>query len=350
MILVTEREDLLRALNSVSGIVSGRNTIPILSHVLLSTTDSGLKIRASNGDMEASELISAHIGEQGTLTASADLLRSFVRALPEGSQVSFKMSERLAVSCGRARMNLSTLSPSSFPSPWVEDWAVKFDIAAPALAAMISRVAFAQEVTPAKAYLMGVRLEASGRDLRMVATNGAVLSYVDGIDGIPKFEGVTVPTSMVVEAAKMAAGVEGDITIGISDYKISLSTSSSQIISKLLDKSLQYPDYRRVIPKDAGPWGSTDKAAMLGAIRRTMLSGGSGNSVRVAFAADSLTLSARNSESDATEEIDAEFSGEEIDLPGEVVEYSVGGKSSPVVWRAQGGEDGAVVAMPQIFS
>jgi DNA polymerase-3 subunit beta len=361
MILVTERDHLLRALSNLAGIVDSKNTIPILSNVLMSTTDDGLKIRATNGDMEASELIDAHVGENGTVTVTASVLRDFVRNLPEGSQVSFKLGDRLAVSSGRSRINLGTLDPASFPSPWSETWATEFEIEGAVLNHMLSRVSFAQEDNVSRTYLMGVRLESSGT-LRLIATNGAMLPYVDGPEA-PEFAGVTMPTRMVTEALRMTAAISGAVTVGMSDGKISLTSENSTIISKLLDKSLGYPDYGRVIPKNLASRGSVNIAQFISAIRRAMISAAEGKNrtVRISFNPESLAVNAHNSTSDAMDEIDLTFDGEPVilpfnpdlmiemlqSLPGDTAEFECGDPKTATIWRAAGNGDGICVAMPQ---
>lgn len=361
MILVTERDHLLRALNNLSGIVDSKNTIPILSNVLMSTTDSGLKIRVTNGDMEASELIGAHVGEQGTVTVTASTLRDFVRNLPDGSQVSMKLADRLQVSCGRSRINIGTLPPDMFPSPWSETWDTEFEIDGAVLSHMLARVSFAQEINASRTYMMGVRAESSG-NLRLIATNGAMLPYVDGPE-TSEFPGVTIPTRMVTEIARMTAAISNPITVGISEGKISLTSENSTIISKLLDKSLGYPDYGRVIPKNLPSRGSVNIAQLVSAIRRAMISAAEGKNrtVRISFNPDSLAVNAHNSTSDAMDEIDLEFTGEPVilpfnpdlmiemlqSLPGDIAEFECGAPKTATIWRAMGSEDGICVAMPQ---
>lgn len=357
MILVTERDPLLRALSNLAGIVDSKNTIPILSNVLLSTTDDGLKIRVTNGDMEASELIPAHVGEQGTVTVSAQTLRDFIRNLPEGSQISFKLSDRLTVSCGRSRINLATLAVDMFPAPWSETWATEFEIEGAVFNHLLSRVSFAQEKDAARVYLQGVRIETG----RVVATNGQALAYVDA--EIPEMMAITMPTQMVAEAIRMSAAISGPILVGISEGKISLTAGDSTIVSKLLDPSLGYPDYQRVIPKSLPSRGSVKIPPLVSAIRRAMISATEGKrrTVKLGFSEGCISVTARNSTSDATDEIDAEFSGEDVvlpfnpdlmiemlqSLPADVAEFECGDGKTATIWRAVGGTDGAVVAMPQ---
>lgn len=361
VILVTERTDLLRALTNLAGIVDSKNTIPILSNVLMSTTADGLKIRVTNGDMEASELIPAHIGEQGTVTVTAQTLRDFVRNLPEGSQVSMKLGERLSVTSGRSRINIATLPPDMFPNAWSETWDAEFEIDGAVLSHMLSRVSFAQEGDVSRTYLMGVRFESDGH-LRLIATNGQALPYIDGPE-TPEFKAVTMPTRLAAEATRMSANSSGAITIGISEGKMSLTMDNSTVVGKLLDASLGYPDYQRVIPKKLPSSGEVDIPSLVSAIRRAMISATEGKrrTVKLSFAEGAISVSAHNSTSDAMDEIDAYFEGEPVTLPfnpnlmieilqsipADTAQFQIGSAKAATIWRAKGGEDGIVVAMPQ---
>lgn len=362
MILVTDRDALASALSRVAGIVDGKNTIPILASALLSTSDDGLKIRVTNLDMEATETIDAQIGEHGSVAVPADALRQFVRNLPEGSQVSMKLGERLAVSSGRSRINLGVLPVTHFPEPWNENWTTEFLIEAPVLAQMLSRVSFAQEKDVSRIYLAGVRMEAPNGVLRMIATNSVSLPYCDG-PSVDAFSGITIPSRMVIELSRIATNSVEDVKISLSEGKVGASLGASTVISKILDPSLGYPDYARVIPADLQFSGTVSGEAMIAAIRRAMISSveGKRQTVRVKFSSGAMSFSAHNSVSDAKDEIDMEYEGDEVDLPfnpnllieiiqsipDDLVEFEHSGKNSAMIWRAKGSDDGLVVAAPQ---
>lgn len=230
---------------------------------------------------------------------------------------------------------------------------------------MLGRVAFAQEKDASRAYLQGVRIESNG-NLRLIATNGASLPFVDGPE-IPAFSGVTIPTRMVAEAQRMTGALSGSIRVGISEGKISLTADDSTVISKLLDKALGYPDYMRVVPKSLPSRGTVKTAALVAAIRRAMISATEGKrrTVRLGISETGIKVTAHNSVSDAMDEIDAEFSGSPVELPfnpdllieilqsipADVAEFECGADlKSATIWRAVGGEDGMVVAMPQAIA
>lgn len=362
MIFVTERDALASAMARVAGIIDPRNTIPILSNVHLTAKDDGLTIRSTNQEIEVSEIIPAEIGEPGETTVAASTLREIANSLPSGAQIGFKLGARLAVSSGKAKFNLGVLPPDSFPEPWVESWATEFEIDGGELSALLGRVSFAQEKDAARTYLMGVRIEAPDGRLRLIATNGAYLPYCDG-PTVPTFSGITIPSRLASEIARMASSASGDVKIGISDGKLSISDGDAIVTGKLLDKSLGYPDYHRVIPKPSENIGEVRIDALIAAIRRAMISATEGKrrTVRLSFGENSLSAMAHNMTSDALDEIETVYAGADIDLPfnpdlmiemlqslpSDFATFEVGKKTDATIWRAKGDEDGLVVAMPQ---
>ena len=113
-----ERATLLRCLSHVQSVVERRNTIPILSNVLIEAGGDGvLRVMATDLDLQVVEEMSAvNIEASGAITVSAHLLFDIARKLPDGSQVSLQTSEnRLVIKAGRSRFQLPTLPRDDFP-------------------------------------------------------------------------------------------------------------------------------------------------------------------------------------------------------------------------------------------
>jgi len=358
MILVTERNNLAAALGRVAGIIESRNTIPILANVLLTTESNTLTLRATNLDMEAVEIIPAAIGEPGATTISASLLTDLARSLPEGAQIGMKLAERLQITSGRTRVNLATLPPDHFPQLWSEDWPQSFSVEAEILAAMLDRVSYAQSEEASRAYIQGVNFATMDGRLRLVGTNTHIISLVDG-PKIPDIGQHTVPTRMVTEMSKLLA-VGGQAMVSFSDNKVALQVGSTTVTSKLIDRSLAFPNYQRVIPADPPLTASMDIASALSAMRRASVAsqGIKDNLVMFTFKNGAIAVTARNSEADALDEIDAEYEGEEIGvplnlpymldilgaMPDSSVTVSFTDSRKAMIWR--GDEDGLVVIAP----
>ena len=130
MQLTIERTALLKALGHVQSVVERRNTIPILSNVLLSADRRGLSFAATDLDMEIDRRAAeAVVNTPGQITAPAHTLYEIVRKLPEGAEVELRYTgddPRLQVSAGRSRFNLPVLPAGDFPVMSSEGLAVRF--------------------------------------------------------------------------------------------------------------------------------------------------------------------------------------------------------------------------------
>ena len=146
-----ERATLLRCLSHVQAVVERRNTIPILSNVLIDASDGGsVRVMATDLDLQVVETMSAASVEQpGAITVSAHLLFDIARKLPEGSQVSLTNNEnRLEVKAGRTNFKLPTLPRDDFPVIVEGDLPTSFELPARLLAELIDRTRFAISTDP----------------------------------------------------------------------------------------------------------------------------------------------------------------------------------------------------------
>src|SRR5882757_11490911 len=118
MKLTIERAALLKALGHVQSVVERRNTIPILSNVLISAGRDAVSFSATDLDMEIIDQAPARVESPGQITAPAHTLYEIVRKLPEGADVALSYTgedPRLTVSAGRSRFNLPVLPAGDFP-------------------------------------------------------------------------------------------------------------------------------------------------------------------------------------------------------------------------------------------
>src|SRR5260221_4010674 len=179
MKVTVERTDLLRSLGHVHRVVEKRNTIPILSNVLIRADHSRLAFKATDLDLEVTETIVGEVGPGGSSTVPAHMFYEIVRKLPEGSQIVLEASgDRavLAIKAGRSRFTLQTLAESDFPDLAAGDMTHKFKLGAAELKRLIDKTQFAISTEETRYYLNGIYLHAAGGEkaptLRAVATDG----------------------------------------------------------------------------------------------------------------------------------------------------------------------------------
>ena len=175
-----ERGAFLKALNHVQSVVERRNTIPILSNVLIEAAKGELKLTATDLDIEIVEALPADVLRNGSATAPAHMLYDIVRKLPEGAQVQAELlsSEggRLAVSAGTSRFELACLPREDFPQMAAGTLPHKFRLAADDLKRIIDKTRFAISTEETRYYLNGIYLhaakDAKPKVMRAVATDG----------------------------------------------------------------------------------------------------------------------------------------------------------------------------------
>ena len=245
-----ERATLLKSLSHVQSVVERRNTIPILSNVLIDAREDGsIRLMATDLDLQVDESIQANVATAGATTVSAHTLFDIVRKLPDGSQVEINAAEgKMQLSAGRARFNLSTLPRDDFPVIAEGDLPTRFELPAATLRQIIDKTRFAISTEETRYYLMGIFLHVADDALKAAATDGHRLARVtvakpDGADGMPD---VIVPRKCVAELRKLLEELEGTVEVSMSPTKIRFGLGSAVLTSKLIDGT--FPDYNRVIP------------------------------------------------------------------------------------------------------
>jgi DNA polymerase III subunit beta len=318
-----ERGTFLKALGHVQSVVERRNTIPILSNVLIQAAKGRLTLTATDLDIEIVESLPSDVLRNGAATAPAHMLYDIVRKMPEGAQVQAELiageSGRLAVSSGHIRFELACLPQEDFPQVSAGALPHRFRLSAEDLIALIEKTRFAISTEETRFYLNGIYLHATKEKkptLRAVATDGHRLARFeldlpDGASGIP---GVIVPRKTVAELRRLLEDAEGAIEIGLSDTKVQFTFGGVELTSKLIDGS--FPDYQRVIPT------GNDKVLMLDAKefsqavdRVSTISADKTRAVKLNVDRDRLTLSVVNPESGtATEDLGANYSAEGLEI------------------------------------
>ncbi len=321
MKLTIDRNALMRALSHVQAVVERRNTIPILSNILLQAEGDRLSLTATDLDIEATDAAEANVKKAGSITAPAQTLFDVVRKLPEGSEVALDLTEgRLAISAGRSKFALPTLPASDFQTMAKEEAPVKFEIEAAELRRLIDKTRFAISTEETRYYLNGIYLHHAkgpkGPVLRTVATDGhrLALAETDAPKGSAALKGVIVPRKAVAEARRLLDDAPEIVTVEASDAKIVFRIGEAVLTSKLIDGS--FPDYQRVIPKENGRILSVDTKLFKAAVDRVAtVSAERSRSVKLSLTAGRVTLAVSHSESGhGVEDVEADYSSEPMEI------------------------------------
>ncbi len=323
MKVTLERNHLLKSLGHVHRVVERRNTYPILANVLLEAGENGLKLRATDLDIEVTETVAAMVAAPGTTTVPAHTLFEIVRKLADGAEVHLEAdgAEQMRISSGRSRFFLSCLSPDGFPDLKSGEFTHEFSIAAADLAGLIERTQFAISNEETRYYLNGIyfhTIEVEGTQLlRAAATDGHRLARTDmqapaGAIGMP---GIIVPKKTVTELQKLLDGVEDEVAVELCDTKIRISVDGVVLLSKLIEGT--FPDYERVMPKNNDKEMRVDTASFATAVDRvsTIASERGGKAVKLSLGEGLLELSVTNPDhGNANEELPVSFEDEAFEI------------------------------------
>src|SRR4029078_11385338 len=305
MKVTVERAELLKSLGHVHRVVERRNTIPILSNVLINAERGKLSLKATDLDLEVIDAIAAEVSPGGSTTVPAHMFYEIVRKLPDGTQIVIEGSgDRavLSIRAGRSRFTLQTLPESDFPDLAAGEMTHSFKLPAADFKRLIDKTQFAISTEETRYYLNGIYLHTvgSGKNatLRAVATDGHRLAQVElplpqGAAGMP---GVIVPRKTVGEVQKLLETGEGDVAIELSQGKIRLSIGNVVLTSKLIDGT--FPDYARVIPANNDKQLVVDKKDFEAAVDRvSTVSSERGRAVKLSLSGGKLILSVTNPDS-----------------------------------------------------
>lgn len=364
-----ERSTLLRCLSHVQSVVERRNTIPILSNVLIEAAAGGaLKIMATDLDLQVIETLSAvSVETPGAITVSAHLLFDIARKLPEGSQVSLDASDnRMLVKAGRSRFQLPTLPRDDFPVIAEGDLPTSFEVPAATLAQLIDRTRFAISTEETRYYLNGIFLHVTDDELKAAATDGHRLARFtikrpDGADGMPD---VIVPRKCVAELRKLLEeALDTAVLVDLSATKIRFTIGGANgvvLTSKLIDGT--FPDYTRVIPTGNDKLLKLDpKTFYAGVDRVATIATEKTRAVKMALEADKVTLSVTSPDNGtAAEEIAADYRADGLEIgfnanylkdilnqiDGDSVELHLADAGAPTLIRQDDKSEALYVLMP----
>ena len=367
MKLTISRDTLAPALAALSRIVERRNTIPILSNILLAAKGETLTLRATDLDIEARTTLPCTAEADGALTLQAQTLTDIVAKLPAGAAITLAAEgEKVILRSGRSRFQMHTLPESDFPDITAGDFSHRFEMPAATLAEMIASTQFAISTEETRYYLYGIHLHVIDSEgvgfLRAVATDGHRLARLEmpmpaGASGMP---GIIVPRKTVGEIARLAKDDKGDVAIEVSATKIRLTTGATTLTSKLIDGT--FPDYQRVIPAGNDKRATLDAEAFRQAIDRvSTISSERGRAVKLSLSDAGLTLSVSNPDSGAaTEELTPDYDGAPIEvgfnssylldvltvLGGDTILMKLADPGSPAILQTSEGAPLLIVLMP----
>jgi DNA polymerase-3 subunit beta len=355
------RDVLLKPLQAVIGVVERRQTMPILSNVLLVARGNELAVTATDLEVELVAQADVSVEAPGEITVSGRKLLDICRALPDGSNIDISLSgEKVVVKSGRSKFSLATLPAAEFPS--VEDIKAgqMIEVEQSVLGRLIEKTHFSMAQQDVRYYLNGMLLETGGKHLRAVATDGHRLALAEAeLGGSMDEQQVIVPRKGVLELQRLMSG-EGSVNLELGPNHVRIRLDNIRFTSKLIDG--RFPEYERVIPKESSNELTAERESFRGALQRTaILSNEKYRGIRLIIRDSGVVMQAHNPEQEeAEEELEVVYSGEDIEIgfnvnylldalgavDGDEVTLSVLDGNSSCLIRKPGSDDCKFVVMP----
>jgi len=356
------RDALIKPLNLVAGVVERRQTLPILSNVLLSLEGNQLSLTGTDLEVELVgrvELTSP--GVDGDVTVPARKLVDICKTLPDGSEIEFTVEAgKATVKAGRSRFTLSTLPASEFPSVEEGQGELSLELPQSLVKRLIERTAFAMAQQDVRYYLNGMLLEIRSGRLRMVATDGHRLALCTAPEAVDAGDAaVIIPRKGVLELSRLLEG-DANVRLVIGSNHVRASNEQYTFTSKLVDG--KFPEYERVLPKSPDKSVVGDRLELKQAFTRTaILSNEKYRGVRLKLSSDALEITANNPEQEQAEEVvSVEYQGDNLEvgfnvsylldvlsvLDGKKVRLSLADSASSALLEEAEAGDSLYVVMP----
>lgn len=300
------REQLLKPLQQVCGVLGSRPSIPVINNILLEIKENRLFMTGTDLEVELTtqaELLEAVVSK-GKMTIPAKKFLDICRTLPDDSVISVQFDDdRALIRADRSKFNLATLPASDYPN--LMDWKaeVDFTIDQATLAKLIESTQFSMANQDARYFLNGMKFETEGNLLRTVATDGHRLAVCTmALDQELLAHSVIVPRKAVLELARLIGHNSEPVRLEISTNNLRISMNGIVFTSKLIDG--RFPDYRRVFPRNPDRILEADAEVLKRAlVRASILSNERFRGVRLALSNNLLKLTANNPEQEEAEEI-----------------------------------------------
>ena len=312
------REALLKPLQLVAGVVERRQTLPVLSNVLMVVDDNQLSLTGTDLEVELVGRVTVdNVSEGGEITVPARKLMDICKSLPENASIEFSRDDqRVKLKSGRSRFTLSSLPANEFPSIEEEAGSLAFTIGQSRLRRLIDRTAFAMAQQDVRYYLNGMLLEVSQNCLRSVATDGhrlAMCSVEADVNQQNRHQ-VIVPRKGILEMARLLTEGDEVVHIALGASHIRAKTGDFIFTSKLVDG--KFPDYDRVLPRGGDKVVVGERQELRQAFQRaSILSNEKYRGIRLILSDGLLKVMANNPEQEeAEEEVSLSYHGESIEI------------------------------------
>ena len=359
-----EKEILLKPVQAIIGIVERKQSLPILSNVLIEKKGGALRFIATDLEIQITAEISAVEQNETTeeITVAAKKLQDILRVIPDGSKINLDIQDgRLQVKANKSRFNLQTLPAQDFPKMVEQlEQTGSIQLEQGQLKNLFAMVQYSMAQQDIRYYLNGVLLVIEGKSLKMIATDGHRLAYTSTkLETEYAKHEIILPRKTVNELLKLLSDSNEKIALDLWQNQIRITFSNITLTSKIIDG--KFPDYDRVIPKYTNHL-TLDRLAILQALQRAaILSNEKFRGVRFVLTEKNLRIISSNSEQEeAQEDMETDYHGGALDIGFNVnylldglnnstqqtTTFSFGDPNSSILITEPGNDEFKYVVMP----
>lgn len=312
------KEEFLKPLQAVAGIVERRHTLPILSNVLIQIGEEKIAFVATDLEIQITAQI-ANSSNKGNsaITVSAKKLQDIVRSLPENSEISFDSKDsRLQLKAGKSQFSLQTLPSDDFPQlAQSEEQTLEISLPQALLKQLFNQVQYAMAQQDIRYYLNGLLLVVEPGFIKVIATDGHRLSLASmAAENLQQNAEAILPRKSVTELIKLLGETEDEVKISLGKNLVTFNFGNIHLVSKVIEG--KFPDYNKVIPAHYENHVVLDRLTLLHAMQRaSILSNEKFRGVRMVLTQNSLRVICNNTEQEeAEEELEIDYASEPLDI------------------------------------
>ena len=349
----TSKEFLLKPLSTVTGIVEKRHTMPVLSNVLIEQTSSTLKMLGTDLEIQVTTTEPTQNTGNARFTTSAKKLQDILKALPDFQPIKLELdNNKLLIKSGKSRFNLHTLPADDLPTLEINPNVVSsFTVSQNQFKNLLYKIQFSMANQDIRYYLNGLFLNVSAGSLKLVATDGHRLAYIDStlVGDITPCEAI-IPRKTIVELSKLLNDSNEALHIQICANQIRFNFGNIELISKVIEG--KFPDYNRVIPTNNKKVISLNRSVLTHALQRvSILSNEKFRGIRVMLQDNILKIQAANSEQEeAIEELDIDYKDEPLDIGFNItylLDFLTHGDTENISIALSDGNGSALISEPE---
>ncbi len=369
MKFIVAKPNIFKTLTHLQSIVNKKNTLPILSNILIEAENNSLTLSSTDMDISIKETINCNVIDEGSTTLNAQMMFDIIKKLPDTSEIEFISNDGkiLTIRSNVSKFSLPCLPKDEFPI--IETASIngnRLTVKSQTFLNLINKTKFAISNEETRYFLNGLYFNVSSAEnssnLTFVGTDGHRLatSSDNTNNSIKEVPGVIIPKKTINELSKLLSDINENIEVDISSNKIIFYISNLILISKLIDGN--FPDYNRVIPDNNTNDLMVNRLNLLSAVDRvSTIANEKSPSIKFKLFKNLINLTSINNEnSTATEDIKANYEGNEIEigfnsryimdildiLEGEEIKISFNDNSSPIIVQEKSGSDNVYVLMP----